>query len=249
MFRLAFVSLILIILFNSYSFLNESSIFFRIIGHGLFMPMLAVIYGIKRGWKLGLTDLLMFLACLIGSLCDVVIFLDLSVKGEFLQITTAFFVHLILIIIFRKEGAYVFNINNKHFLKILIPALCSFLFFGFVLLDILPNLLYFVAIIYAVQITILAVLGYYRPTSAPNYFLVALGVSFIMLKDILYSYFFYIYQGTNHLLYVPLYLSNALGYFLIVYGIALNQNDNKQTFVKISKKIIFNNISVFLRIT
>ncbi len=238
MIRAVVISLFIVVAFNSYSFVYDVPILYKIIGHGLFMPSLAIFYGVCRKWQFGLIDKLIFLCCLIGGICDVVIFFDLNEKGEFLQIVFNFFVHLVFIIIFRIEGAYVFNIAKTNILKVLVPALITFFFFGYVLMTALPNLIYFVAILYAVEITILVVLGYYRPVKDKNYWVVASGVTIIMLRDILYCYFFYIYKGTHPLLYVPLYWTNAIGYFLIIYGIARNQNFININYEKISLKAI-----------
>ncbi len=226
--------------------MTENLFYVKIIGHGLFMPFVGIMYGMKRNWQFGHIDQLIYLSCLLGGICDIVIFFDLNEKGEFLQIVSNFFVHSIFVVIFRKEGAFVFNIGNTNIWKIVLPALISFFFFGFVLLNTLPNLIFFVAILYAVQIVILAVLGFYRPTSSKSYWLVAIGIIVIMLRDILYSYFFYVYHTSQHLLYIPLYLSNAIGYLLIVHGIAINQNEKRQIYKKISKKAIADSInSVF----
>jgi hypothetical protein len=246
MLKFTSVFLAIIVLFNSCIFITENPIYMKIIGHGLFMPFVGIIYGMRRNWQFGYIDQLIYLTCLLGGVCDIVIFFDLNEKGEFLQIVTNFFVHFIFIIIFRKEGAFVFNIGNTNSLKILLPAFISFFFFGFVLLNILPNLIFFVAILYTVQIAILVVLGFYRPASSKSYWLVAIGLTVIMLRDILYSYFFYVYHGSYHLLYIPLYLTNAIGYYLIINGITINQNEKKQVYEKISKKVIVNSInSVF----
>ncbi len=230
--------LIAVVAFNSYSFFYEVSISYRIIGHGVFMPLLSIFYGNSRNWQFGLIDKLVFLCCLFGGMCDAVIFFDLNERGEFVQLVFNFIVQFILITIFRKEGAYVFNVEKSNFLKVLIPCLITFFFFGFVLMRILPIMIYFLATFYAAEITILVVLGYYRPVKNRNFWIVAFGVSIIMLRDILYSYFFYVYKGTHPLLYVPLYLSNAIGYFLIIYGVALNQNSKKTDYEKISIKAI-----------
>ncbi|GGD48719.1 hypothetical protein GCM10011514_11030 [Emticicia aquatilis] len=93
-------------------------------------------------------------------------------------------------------------------------------------------------IIYAVEVTILAILGYFRPVPRKSYWFVAIGVSVLILKDILYSYYFYVFKGNQHSLYIPLYWSNAIGYFLVIYGIAINQNANNGKYEKISIKAI-----------
>ncbi len=248
MFKLAFGLLIILVSINSLSFIDDSTIFFKILGHGLLMPICGLIYGIIRKWQFGQIDKLIMLACLVGSICDVVIFFDLNEKGEFLQITTAFFLHLIFIIVFRKEGAFVFNIGKTNILKVIIPAMLIFFFFGFVLLTVLPSLLYFIAILYAVEVTILAILGYFRPVSNRKYWFVAIGVSALILKDFLYSYFFYIYKGSQHLLYIPLYWTNAIGYFLIIYGIALNQNSININYEKVSIKVLIDTLKNILHV-
>lgn len=244
MIKIAITFLILLITFNSYSFVEEVPLYIKIIGHSLFMPFLGVIYGIKRKWQFGQVDQLILFVCMIGCIGDIIIFFDLQEKGKFLQIVAAFFAHLVIIIIFKREGAYVFTSNsNINILKVIIPVSISFFFFGFVLLNLLPNILYFGAIIYSVQVTILAILGYFRPTKNTSYWIVAVGVSVIIIKDILYSYYFYVYKGAFHTLYIPLYWSNAIGYFLIIYGIGINQNDEKTDYAKISYKLL---LSTFL---
>ncbi|GAB2643152.1 hypothetical protein GCM10027035_41550 [Emticicia sediminis] len=239
MIKIAITFLILLITFNSYSFVEEVPLYIKIIGHSLFMPFLGLIYGIKRKWQFGQVDQLILFVCMIGCVGDIIIFFDLQEKGKFLQIVAAFFAHLVFIIIFKREGAYVFTSNsNINILKVIIPVSVSFFFFGFVLLNLLPNVLYFGAIIYSVQVTILTVLGYFRPTKNRSYWAVAVGVSVIIVKDILYSYYFYVFKGSFHSLYIPMYWSNAIGYFLIIYGISLNQNEEKSNYEKISYKLV-----------
>lgn len=246
MLKFLYIVLLLLVIFNSNSFVYEPSEIYKILGHMLFMPMVGLIYGILRGWQFGKIDQRVFLACVIGCIGDGIIFFGLKEKGEFLQLVSTFFVHFIFIIIFRSEGAYVFNIAKINILKVLAPALIVFFFFGFVLLPVLPNVLYFMVIFYAIEVAILLVIGYFRPVSDKKYWLVAIGVTLILLKDILYSYFFFVFKSNQHLLYIPFYIFNALAYFLIIYGIALNQNVKQQVYEKISVRLIISSInSVF----
>lgn len=248
MFRLAITFLILLIAFNSYSFVGEMPLYVKIVGHALFMPFLGLIYAINRNWQFGQVDQLIFWLCIVGCIGDTILFFDLNTRGEFLQIVATFFVHLIFIVIFKKEGTIVFGIENSlNILKVIIPASISFFFFGFVLLNVLPNVVYFGAIIYAVQVTILAILGYFRPTTKRNYWTVAIGVTVIIFKDVLYSYYFYVFQGSQHLLYIPMYWSNAIGYFLIIYGISIHQNEEKINYEKISTKLVIAIITDFFQ--
>lgn len=243
MFKFSHVVLLLLVIYNSYTFIYEPSETYRILGHMLLMPMMGLVYGILRCWQFGKIDQMIFFVCVIGCFGDGIIFFDLNEKGQFLQLVSAFFVHLIFIVIFRNEGAYVFNIAKTNILKVVIPALIVFFFFGFVLLPVLPNVLYFMAIVYAIEVAILAVMGYFRPVPNRKYWFVAIGVTLIILKDILYSYFFYVYKSSQHALYVPFYIFNALAYFLIIYGIALSQNGKKQVHEKISIKLILNSLN------
>lgn len=247
MFKFSHVVLLLLVIYNSYTFIYEPSEIYKILGHMLLMPMMGLVYGILRGWQFGKVDQMILLACVIGCFGDGIIFFDLNEKGQFLQLVSAFFVHLIFIVIFRSEGAYVFNIAKTNILKVVIPALIVFFFFGLVLLPVLPNVLYFMAILYAIEVAILAVIGYFRPASNRKYWFVAIGVTLIILKDILYSYFFYVYKSSQHSLYIPFYVFNALAYFLIIYGIALSQNEKQQVYGKISIKLILISLSLMFK--
>lgn len=246
MLKFLYTITLLLVIFNSISFLYEPSEIYKILGHMLFFPTTGLVYGFLRDWQFGKIDQRIFLICLIGCFGDGIIFFVLNEKGEFLQLASTFFVHFIFINVFRNEGAYVFNIARINILKVLIPALIVFFFFGFVLLPLLPNVLYFMVIFYAIEVAILVVIGYFRPVSEKKYWLVAVGVTLILLKDILYSYFFFVFKSNLHLLYIPFYIFNALAYFLIIYGIALNQNANREVFEKISIKLIISSVhSVF----
>lgn len=240
MLKFLYIISLLLVIFNSISFLYEPSEIYKILGHMLFFPTIGLVYGFLRDWQFGKIDQRIFLVCLIGCIGDGIIFFVLNEKGEFLQLVSAFFVHFIFINIFRNEGAYVFNIAKINILKVLVPALIVFFFFGFVLLPVLPNVLYFMVIFYAIEVAILVVIGYFRPVSENEYWLVAVGVTLLLLKDILYSYFFFVFKSNQHLLYIPFYIFNASAYFLIIYGIAINQNTNKEVHEKISIKLIIN---------
>lgn len=233
--KIILILLILLVLLNSFSFTIVENPVVRLLGHGSFFLTVYLLFASLRKWSFMAVDFRMLLACLIGSIGDIVLFLDLGVAGEFLQLCATFFVHLIFIITFQKEGAHIFKINNTNILKIAIPSIIIFFFFGFVLLNTLPNILFFLVIFYSVELTIMIVLGYYRPTKSLSYWSVSIGVTLILLRDLIYSFFFFIYHREHPLLYIPLYICNALGYILIFYGIALNERNSEHR-----KKILEN---------
>ncbi|MDZ7936449.1 MAG: hypothetical protein U5M51_16120 [Emticicia sp.] len=100
-----------------------------------------------------------------------------------------------LIIIFRKEGTRIYSEQAKDLPKLLFPIFIIFSFFGVVLIPILPNIIYFLSIAYAIQEMILVIHGLFRKAKGKSYVWVAAGVCLIIIKDVVYSYNFFVYQN------------------------------------------------------
>lgn len=231
-------------LFNHNSFLIS-------LGHIFILPMIGIWYGFKRNWATSTIDMATYVTYLVGSFSDSVI-LFAKETGEMLQIIMTLIMHMILIIIFRKEGTRIYADRLKDLPKLVIPVSIIFVFFGTVLIPILPNAIYFIAILYAILEMLLVAHGLFRRVNGKSYVWVAFGVVLIMIKDILYCYNFFIYQNKIIPLYIIQYSLSGIVYFMIAVGIAINKNrieDNSSiwNFIKNSFKFLFkfNNILHF----
>ena len=230
-------------LFNQNSFLIS-------LGHIFILPMIGIWYGFKRNWATTSIDMATYATYLVGSFSDSVILLG-EETGEMLQIIMTLIMHMILIIVFRKEGTRIYADKLKDLPKLVIPVSIIFVFFGTVLIPILPNIIYFIAILYAILEMLLVAHGLFRQVKGKSYLWVAIGVILIMLKDILYCYNFFIYQNKIVSLYIIQHSLSGIVYFMVAIGIAINQNKNRVVgntsiwnFIKNSFKFLFkfNNI-------
>ena len=220
--RVITILLGILVIFNIYAYLNG----FRIallVGTTMLMPMIGVFYGFARKWETTGVDKLMYLACVLGGFSDLSIYLNYKNSGELTQIALACVVHLVYIIVFQKEGTHVYSLGRKNLLKLAIPAGFVFFFFGFVLLKVIPDTVFLITVLYAFELFILVVLGYFRPVTKKSYWIGFVGVTLILIKDVFYSEFHFINQ--NPFVHSLMDITNALAYFCITWGIALNQND------------------------
>lgn len=197
-----------------------------LLGHILLLPIVGVWYGIKRRWSINSIDKIVYVAFLLGSVSDAVILLEWHQISEFIQISISFLMNLLLLIVFRKEGTRIYSNKITDSPKIILPAAIIFLFFGYFLIPSLPNSIYFVTILYAILELLLVAHGFFRIAKGKSYLYVALGVSFVILKDVIYSLHFFVYNNTKPFLYAVQYPLNILAYFMIAVGIAYNQNSN-----------------------
>jgi hypothetical protein len=190
----------------------------------MLMPLIGVFYGFSRKWETKGIDKLMYFACILGGFSDISIYLNYRGNGELAQITLACIVHLIYIIVFQREGTHVYSLGRKNLLKLAIPAGFVFFFFGFVLLKVIPDTVFVVTVLYAFELFILIVLGYFRPVNKKSYWVGVTGVTLILIKDVFYSEFHFINQ--NPFVHSVMDVTNALAYYCITWGISINQNDN-----------------------
>ena len=220
--RVITILLVVLVIFNIFFFLIESHTAL-LIGATLLMPLMGLYYGFARQWASTGIDKLMYFACFLGAFTDLSIYLNYHNNGELTQITLTCVVHFIYIVIFQKEGTRVYNLQLKNSLKLVLPAVFVFFFFGFVLLKVIPDTVFLVTIIYAFELFVLLALGYFRPVNKKSYWVGVLGVTIILIKDILYSEFYFINQ--NKLVHSLMDLTNAIAYYSITLAVALNQND------------------------
>ncbi|RYU92941.1 hypothetical protein [Emticicia agri] len=220
--RVITILLGILVIFNIYVFLHEQRIAL-LVGTTLLMPLIGVFYGFARKWEANGVDKLIYLASVLGGFSDISIFLNYKGNGELTQITLACIVHLVYIIIFQKEGTHVYSLEKKNLLKLAIPAGFVFFFFGFVLLKVIPDTVFLVTVLYAFELFVLVVLGYFRPVNKKSYWIGFTGVTLILIKDVFYSEFHFINQ--NPYVHSLMDITNALAYYCITWGIAVNQND------------------------
>lgn len=213
------------------------------IGHIFILPMIGIWYGFKRHWQITAIDIAVYTTYLVGSFSDSFILFGGQI-GETLQISMTLLMHMILIIIFRQEGTRIYSEKLKDLPKILVPVSIIFIFFGTVLIPILPDIHYFLLIFYAIQEMILISHGLFRQVKGKSYWWVAVGVSLILVKDMLYCYNFFVYQNKILFLYIIQYTLSATVYFMIAVGLAYNNQNRKQE--KSIKQYIQNSIKLLL---
>jgi len=187
------------------------------------MPMIGIFYGFSRNWEFTVVDKFMYFAYALGGISDISIIINYNNKGELIQIILACVVHLVFIVVFQKEGTHVYSLERKNLLKLLIPAVFVFFFFGFVLLKVIPDAVFLVTVLYAFELFILVVLGYFRPVNKKSYWIGVIGVSLILVKDVFYSDYHFINQDV--MVHSFMDITNAISYYLIAWSVAMNQND------------------------
>lgn len=220
--RVVTILLAILVMYNIYAFLYQDSLAL-LIGSALLMPMIGVYYGFARKWEHSGVDKLVYFAYVLGGFADATIIINYKNNGELTQITLACIVHLVYIIIFQKEGTHVYSLERKNLLKLAIPAGFVFFFFGFVLLKVIPDTVFLITVLYAFELFVLVVLGYFRPVNKKSYWIGAIGVSLILIKDVFYSDYHFITQ--NIFVHSLMDITNALAYYCIAWSVAVNQND------------------------
>ncbi|AFK05384.1 hypothetical protein Emtol_4261 [Emticicia oligotrophica DSM 17448] len=205
---------------TGYGLYNQNTVLI-LIGHILTLPSIGVWYGFKRNWNTSTIDIATYLTYFVGSFSDSIILIGQEI-GEILQILITLCMHLILIVIFRKEGTRIYSDRLQDLPKLL-PIIVIFIFFGLVMRLSLPDALYFISIVYAIVVMILVAHGLFRVAKGKSYFWVAAGVLLLIIKDVLYCYNFFIYQNTIRPLYVIQNSLSGVVYFMIAIGIAQNQ--------------------------
>jgi hypothetical protein len=223
------------------------------LGHIIILPLIGIWYGFKRQWQTNPIDKAMYAAYFIGSFSDSFALIGGQI-GETLVISMTITMHMFFIYIFRKEGTRIYSDKQKDLPKILIPITIIFIFFGTVLIPILPEVIYFLTILYCVQLMILVSHGLFRQVKGRSYVWVAVGVVLMMVKDILYSYNFFVYQNSILPLYIIQYSLSSIVYFILAIGIRINQINEDKTasesvlqFIKNHIKLLFtfNNLTHF----
>jgi hypothetical protein len=224
--RLIAIIIVLMIGLTAYGLSTENSLLISL-GHIAILPMIGIWYGFKRQWRTNAIDKAMYAAYFVGSFSDSFVLVGGQI-GETLQIVMTIVMHTLFIYIFRKEGTRIYSDKQKDLPKLLIPITIIFIFFGTVLIPILPEVVYFLTIFYCVQLMILISHGLFRQTKGRSYVWVATGVLLMIIKDILYSYNFFVYQNSILPLYIIQHSLSATVYFILAVGIAFNQkNDSK----------------------
>ena len=223
------------------------------LGHISILPLIGIWYGFKRQWNTNAIDKAMYAAYFVGSFSDSFILIGGQI-GETLVISMTIIMHTLFIFIFRREGTRIYSDKQKDLPKLLIPITIIFLFFGVVLIPILPQVIYFLTIFYCVQLMILVSHGLFRQVKGRSYAWVATGVVLMMVKDILYSYNFFVYQNSILPLYIIQYSLSTFVYFILAVGIAFNQTNESISgkesvwqFIKNHIKLLFtfNNLTHF----
>jgi hypothetical protein len=241
------IALIIFLLIGStaYGLFNDMPVFV-FMGHIFTLPMVGLWYGFKRKWQSTPIDLAVYLAFLVGSFTDSIILIGGQI-GEELQIIITIIMHTILIVIFRKEGSRIYSDKLHDLPKLLIPITIVFVFFGVFMIPILPNTIYFIAIFYAIQEMLLVSHGLFRPVKGNSYRWIAIGVCLSMIKDVLYSYNFFVFGNKIISLYIIEYSLSTTVYFMIAVGIALNQDkknlkieESLWQYIKNHIKLLFN---------
>lgn len=235
--RLIFIAILSLIGLTIYGIVTEQKLLLSL-GHVFSLPLVGIWYGTKRKWSIEPIDNLVYFAFLLGSLADSVIFIDWGQKGEFLSISISLIMNLLFLMIFRNEGTRIYSENLQDLPKILIPVVIVFLFFGYILMPSVPASIYVLSIFYAILEVLLVTHAFFRTVRGRSYLWVILGISLVVLKDAIYSFHFFIFNGAKAYLYAIQYPLNILSYFMIAIGIAINRDKQKT----------LNKLSIFMQI-
>ncbi|MFN3852030.1 MAG: hypothetical protein ACK4NY_21515 [Spirosomataceae bacterium] len=232
-FTIAYVA---IIIFALFAFFYQSNIF-KLIGFGSIMLSLGLYYGFTFKWSFTLVDKLIYLICVIGFLGDILQFVSGGEIGQLVQIVFTLTTYLLYVSVFRREGSYFIVKAKAELPKFMLITMVIFLFFGFVLLERIPDSLYFLSIIYAFFEVIFIILSFYRPTTNKlSYFLVGFGAIFKFVADIFYSYHHFVSEKDFFL------AMNVLFYALSQYCLIVGVSENIMGTSKSTHQIIIQSI-------
>lgn len=218
-----------------------------IIGHILLLPLVGIYYGSLRDWQFGPVDKYVYLAFLIGSPSDTILFLGLGESGSFGQISLTLMMNLLFIFTFRHEGTTIYSSKLRDIPKLVLPSLFVFLCFGYLIMPSVPDAVYFLSILYAVVLVILVAHGYFRPIKGRSYLWVTLGVTLVLIKDLFYSVYFFILVDQKANLYAQQFAISVFSYLFIAYGLSISQNSNSEKYEKVSLKAIVESLKTVLK--
>ncbi len=224
--RLIAILIVLFIGLTAFGLSTDNTLLISL-GHIFILPMVGIWYGFKRRWQANPIDIAMYAAYFIGSFSDSFVLIGGQI-GEALQIVMTIAMHALFIFIFRREGTRIYSGSQKDLPKLVIPITIIFVFFGVVLIPILPEVVYFLTIFYSIQLMILISHGLFRRVKGKSYYWVATGVLLMIVKDILYSYNFFVFQNSILPLYIIQYTLSSIVYFILAIGIAFNQPDENK---------------------
>ena len=137
----------------------------------------------------------------------------------FISITLILYLieHQIYISLVRSQRKGVFNFGNKDFFKSGWPYLIfAFFFFGFFLMEIVPDSFFFLVIIYVFQLAVLGVFSILISSAYPGKKFLLWGIVINIISDVLSS--IYLFQGHFYMDYLFIRSSFLLSKILIIIG-------------------------------
>lgn len=195
-----------------------------LIGHSFSWLLMGIWLGFSRDWKFTISDKLIYVVTILASFADSVLLFNWDILGQFIQITFTLLIHTLLILIFRFEGInFNFKTQNQR-LIVLFIIIIFFLGFGHILINFIPNLAYFVSVIYSVVECILIIHAIFRDKTSKSYIVVLIGVGMICLNDFMYIINFYVLNDDSSLFYAFQFSFNSIAHLVTLKGIQISLN-------------------------
>lgn len=131
--------------------------------------------------------------------------------------------HQLYIIILRKQNGINQSLINESFVKKGWPYLAiSFLFFGLILMNNVPDIYFALIILYVVQFAVLGAISLQLRNQLPGKLFIIIGVAVNALSDSLTSWEMFVFPFTGD--YVLIRITYVSAKYLIAYGIYQNRN-------------------------
>ena len=151
---------------------------------------------------------------------DLLPFMVPTTFGLNLHIITGILFNIFLIYVIRTEDVRLYRgRDNRLGLKVLLPFIIVFLFFGKVVMPIVPETTLIFSSFYAFLEVLLMAHCFARKSSKISYLLSGFGSSLLLLKDFLYVFHYFVFEGAFPNLYILIFPLSSIAYFLIIAGI------------------------------
>lgn len=160
---------------------------------------------------------------IISILKDFLLFCDFGNIGITVQILLGIIVNCLFINIFKTEKACLSFFSIQDLLKIWIPAVSIFLFFGFFILRNVVKQLFIQSMLHAMVLLPFITLAFFRPFPDSKNKLVSLGAILKMAAISLYSIYFLV--STKPILIYLYLIIYPISQYLIINGLLLSHNE------------------------
>lgn len=198
-----------------------------VVGSSSFLLSLCIHYYMINRNVTGPFKKIMPAVFIISILKDFLLFCNCGNIGITVQILLGIIVNCLFINIFKIEKASLSFFSIQDLLKIWIPAVSIFLFFGFFILRNVIEQLFIPSIVHIMVLLPFITLALFRPFSDSKNQLVSLGAILKMVATFLYSIYFLV--NTKPIL-IHLYLVvYPISQYLVINGLLLSHNEQYES--------------------